>query len=450
LNKPVTLVDRMNQSLIDHYRCPDQFVAFDLSGALSETPGFFRFGPDLTCYGRAAFSPLSPSSTGDLVDASRYLRTDGSRLILPFDPTEIVDNLRLERYMPSPARDRSFLKELYYFFRPALPTPIRRHVQQLYFRGWKSIPFPQWPVDLTVEHFFEKVLALAMQVNKVDAIPFIWFWPDGAESAVIMTHDVETESGRDFCRQLMDIDESLGIPSSFQIVPEQRYGISACFLDEFRSRGHEIVIHDLNHDGRLFNDRTLFLHRLKAIHRYGRDFGALGFRAAMLYRRSDWLRDLEFAYDMSMPNLGHLEAQRGGCCTVFPYFIGPVLELPVTVTQDYSLFHILNCYTLDIWTTQLSLIHDNHGLANIITHPDYLRPQRAQELYRNLLALLKERQSRDAVWLTTPRLVNEWWRQRNQMHLVSEGGKWQIVGPGQEKARLGFIRLDGARVVYTC
>ena len=449
LNELVTMVDRMNQSLIDHYRCPDRFVVFDLSGTLSETPGFFHFDPEVTCYGRASFSPLSPSPTGELVDASGYLRTEGSRLALPFDPTEIVDNLRLERYMPSPARDRSFLKELYYFFRPALLTPIRRHIQRIYFRGWNSIPFPQWPVDLTVERLFEKVLTLAVQVNNIDAIPFIWFWPDGADSAAIMTHDVETKSGRDFCHDLMDIDESFGVPSSFQIVPEKRYRIDDAYLGEFRSRGHEIVIHDLNHDGRLFEDRDTFLERLKAIHQYGRDFGALGFRAAMLYRRADWLRDLEFEYDMSMPNIGHLEAQRGGCCTIFPYFIGPILELPVTVTQDYSLFHILNHYSMNIWTSQLSTISDNHGLANIITHPDYLEARRAQSVYRDLLRLLKEREARDRIWLATPRLVNDWWRQRNKMQLVSDGDGWRIVGPGQERARLGFIRVDGGRIVHT-
>jgi hypothetical protein len=40
---------------------------------------------------------------------------------------------------------------------------------------------------------------------------------------------------------------------------------------------------------------------------------------------------------MSVPNVGHLEVQRGGC-TVMPYFIGRIVELPVTTSQDYSVF----------------------------------------------------------------------------------------------------------------
>lgn len=38
-----------------------------------------------------------------------------------------------------------------------------------------------------------------------------------------MTHDVEAVAGREFCAQMLDIDESFGIRASFQIVPEGRY-----------------------------------------------------------------------------------------------------------------------------------------------------------------------------------------------------------------------------------
>ena len=34
-----------------------------------------------------------------------------------------------------------------------------------------------------------------------------------------------------------------------------------------------------------------------------------------------WQR-LDFSFDMSIPNVAHLDPQRGGCCTIMPYFIG--------------------------------------------------------------------------------------------------------------------------------
>ena len=92
----------------------------------------------------------------------------------------------------------------------------------------------------------------------------------------------------------------------------------------------------------------------------------------MLYRNTDWFGDLNFAYDMSVPNVGHLDPQPGGCCTVMPYFIGQMLEIPLTTIQDYSLFHILQDYSIDVWKRQIARILDGHGLASFNIHPDYI------------------------------------------------------------------------------
>ena len=188
-----------------------------------------------------------------------------------------------------------------------------------------------------------------MKAKGVDRVPFIWFWPDGAQSCAAMTHDVETERGRDFCTELMNVDESFGIKSSFQIVPEGRYQISEDFIQAIRDRGFEINIQDLNHDGNLFRDPEEFCRRAHKINEYAETYGASGFRAAVLYRNLDWYDALQFAFDMSVPNVAHLDPQRGGCCTVMPYFFGETLEIPVTTTQDYTLFHLLNDYSLDLW-----------------------------------------------------------------------------------------------------
>ncbi|MFL4245770.1 hypothetical protein, partial [Escherichia coli] len=82
-----------------------------------------------------------------------------------------------------------------------------------------------------------------------------------------------------------------------------------------------------------------FLERAKEINRYAREFQCGGFRSGAMYREQQWYDAFEFSYDMSVPNVAHLEPQRGGCCTVMPYFIGKILELPLTTIQDYSLFH---------------------------------------------------------------------------------------------------------------
>jgi len=77
----------------------------------------------------------------------------------------------------------------------------------------------------------EQALLLLLRAQDAKEIPFIWFWPDWASSAAVMTHDVETTAGPGFCPSLMDINESFGIPASFQVIPEERYEVTGEFLD---------------------------------------------------------------------------------------------------------------------------------------------------------------------------------------------------------------------------
>jgi hypothetical protein len=287
-----------------------------------------------------------------------------------------------------------------------------------------------------------------MQARNSQRVPFIWFWPEEFSSCSIITHDVEQAKGRDFCLALMDLDEKFGIKSSFQLIPEGRYSLSSSFLQNIRSRGFEVNVHDLNHDGRLFASEARFFSRAPRINQYGRELGAQGFRSGALYHNLDWYGGLEFSYDMSVPNAAHLDPQRGGCCTVMPYFIGKILELPVTTTQDYSLFHILGQHSIDHWKRQIAQITEKHGLASFIIHPDYILEQRTQDTYKSLLAYLADLRSKEKIWIALPREVNQWWRARSHMKLIRQGASWVIEGPDKDKARVAYAAMDGNRLVY--
>ncbi|MBI3404789.1 MAG: hypothetical protein HY046_04970 [Acidobacteria bacterium] len=299
-----------------------------------------------------------------------------------------------------------------------------------------------------MENIFGTLLALSLKANSVERVPFIWFWPHGAPGCVMMTHDVETQAGRDFCSQLMDLDDSFEIKSSFQIIPEGGYSVPQSFLDEFHERNFEVSVHDLHHDGHLFKEQEPFLLRAMWINQYGREFGARGFRSGALYHNLEWYKALEFSYDMSVPAVGHLEAQQGGCCSVMPFFVGEILELPVTTTQDYSLFHILKQYSIDLWKQQLACILSKHGLASFIVHPDYIQETREQDVYRSLLAHLCNVRAKEKAWIALPGEVDEWWRARSQMRLVKNGGHWVIEGPQQARARIAYAVANGDGVRY--
>ena len=217
--------------LADRFRCPEDAAPLVVRGELSSNSGYFRFGPDAICYGQCSSGLPVPSVTGRLHDAREHVAIAEPSVYLPFDPVQVVDNLRCERYADNPMAAKSYtpmgvVRSIYYRVRPALGVAARRHIQRLYFRGWDAIPFPHWPVDRTVETLCEELLVLAMKSRGIDRMPFIWFWPDGASSCTMMTHDVETAAGLNFCQQLMDLNDSFAVKSSFHIVPEKRYKVS--------------------------------------------------------------------------------------------------------------------------------------------------------------------------------------------------------------------------------
>jgi hypothetical protein len=234
----------------------------------------------------------------------------------------------------------------------------------------------------------------------------------------------------------------------FRSFPRSANHISETYISEIRSRGCEFNIHDLNHDGRLYLELGEFLRRAAKINEYSRIYETRGFRSGSMYRNQAWYGAFDFSYDMSVPNVAHLEPMRGGCCTVMPYFIGKILELPLTTTQDYSLFHILNDYSIDLWKRQLTSLRKRSGLMSFVTHPDYLIDRRARSVYEALLEHLRSFVSQEGILALLPTEVDQWWRQRNEMQLVPRGGGWEIVGPGHERARVAYAVVEDGRLVY--
>jgi hypothetical protein len=430
------------------YRCLPFQTGVDVAPLDGTDAGFFSLEPGTVGFGR--MSGIRPASMPSAVLPEARAQRTGQSITLPFDPAEVIANLQMERYKGEfVTHHRSVVRDIYYLFRPLMPVQVRKHLQRLSLHGWDQISFPQWPVDLTVERIYEWLLAVTMQACGVKEIPFIWFWPDGHSACASMTHDVETVVGRNFCADLMNLNDSFRIKSSFQIVPEQRYEVSPEFLESIRQRGFEVNVHDLNHDGRLFSStRQEFMARVAKINRYGREFAARGFRSAVLYRRQEWMNELDFAYDMSVPNVAHLDPQRGGCCTVLPFFLGELLEIPVTTIQDYSLFHILGDYSIGIWEQQLAGISDAHGIATFIVHPDYIIESRARTVYEALLAHLAEKRITNNLWVALPGEVCDWWRARSAMRLRSRGGNWTIIGHGAERASVAYATLDDGQIRY--
>src|SRR5258708_38993325 len=84
-------------AFLDHTKCPpastESITCLPGTGA----EGFFRLG-DLRLYGRANGGSTS-SGPSEILSSIDFLVRDGNGSVaLPFDPTEIINNLRFEKY----------------------------------------------------------------------------------------------------------------------------------------------------------------------------------------------------------------------------------------------------------------------------------------------------------------------------------------------------------------
>jgi hypothetical protein len=434
-------------SFVDYFRCPSAFAPFCSTETITQSNGYFRFG-QAVCFGKTDGARCAESPDHPLVDVLPLAEIEpGYSIHLPFNPTEVIDNLRYECYMVSGDRER-IAQSLYYLLRPLLPFFVRKRLQQYIFQRRQDTTFPAWPVDCSIEHIYESLMGLAIQASPAHEVPFIWFWPDGKDTAIMITHDVEEKSGVDACEMLMDLDDAFGIKAAFQLIPESRYEGVDALVTRIRARGFETNIHDLDHDGRLYQDREQFRKRVSKINEYGRKYQMSGFRAGAMHRNQSWFDLLDFQYDMSVPTVSHLEPQRGGCCTVMPYFVGKVLELPLTTVQDHGLFHVLGQYSMDLWQRQVETISSRHGLASFIVHPDYIVRDPARQAYRSLLEYISRLVKERGFWLAFPAEINQWWRDRSRMRLQQSNGTWRITGQGGEAARIAYASIVNGQLQY--
>jgi hypothetical protein len=142
----------------------------------------------------------------------------------------------------------------------------------------------------------------------------------------------------------------------------------------------------------------------------------------------------------SFPDTDPFEPQAGGCCSILPYFIDDLVELPITLVQDHTLWEILDDESLDRWTAKSEWIAANRGLIQLLVHPDYLLSDARLALYDSFLEWLSALIHRGGGWHALPRQVAEWWRQRAALSCsTAQSGEVRIEGgPGAERAVVGW------------
>jgi peptidoglycan/xylan/chitin deacetylase (PgdA/CDA1 family) len=355
----------------------------------------------------------------------------------PFDPTHYL----YERY--SDAGRRSLGRRFYYRVRPAIPRQAQLVMRRAYAHRQRARAFPSWPAEpLLVDGQYGHMRG-RLRANGADRLPFVNFWPDEKRFCLVVTHDVEGPAGLEEIPRVLEVEQRHGIRSSWNFVAED-YKIRESVFEEIRLAGGEVGLHGITHDGKLFASRASFEANLPKIHRYLADWGAAGFRSPSTHRNADWMPEIGSAYDSSFPDTDPFEPQAGGCCSIFPFFLGDMLELPITLVQDHTLFEILKERSIERWVRKAEWIMRNHGLVNLIVHPDYLVSSERLNLYEQFLVFLK---GRDHGWHALPRDVAVWWRLRAT--LESDSDLNSARPPLSEStATLAHAREEAGEVVF--
>ncbi len=338
---------------------------------------------------------------------------DSRRVALPFDLEEAYATLVSEKWRQG-AQIRQLSSEklaLYYRVKSLVPRGVQIRARRRLAR-WQGVPeFPRWPLDRSVAELLRFFVRCSLVSSGQDSLRFRWFWPDARAAAAMLTHDVESAEGLKLSLELAALEEDRGLRSSFNIVASW-YPIDMGIVRELQDRGFEIGLHGIHHDRSMFSSRESFESQLGAVAEGARKLGAQGFRSPATHRVYEWLGELPVLYDCSIPHSDPYEPQPGGCCSVWPFFIGDVVELPYTLPQDHTLFTVLGHKTIDLWRRQVEALVEQNGLVQCVTHPDpgYLGDRAKRALYAEFLDVLRQR---DDVWFALPREVAAWWRQRD-------------------------------------
>jgi len=292
-----------------------------------------------------------------------------------------------------------------------------------------------WPVeDRYVRFQFETVARLLRNRHQRTA-QFLSLWPAGKRYAFVLTHDVETERGQAFVRELAALEVGLGFRSSFNFVAEG-YRVDLQLIAELRERGFEVGVHGLKHDGKLFSSEQEFLRRARRINKYLREWGAVGFRAPLTHRHPEWMQALDIEYDSSFCDTDPFETVSGGTMSIWPFVMGAFIELPYTLPQDHIVLSTLRERAPTTWLQKLEFIAQHLGMALLGAHPDYLRVPEHLKVYE---AFLLEVRRRGNSWNALPRDVARWWRARQECRPACRRGHWEIHGlPGATVADLAL------------
>ena len=372
-----------------------------------------------------------PDSRNDAFSFWKLPETWRTALASEIEESEAVaENFLFERYLPEQQRRPPANLRAYYPIKRLIPRTFRHLINSMIVSARRPSMFPNWPCESALTEFWRTWMHRSLTAMNLQDAWHLGFWPSNYDCCVVLTHDVESPAGFDRMEAMADIEERLGFRSAWNL-PLAQYPIDWKVVERLQARGFEFGAHGLSHDGRLFRSEKDFAQLAPLLNRLAREHGLRGFRGPSTLRRAEWIDALDIDHDSTFSDTDPFEPQPGGTCSVFPFFLGRVVELPYSLPQDHTLHHVLHRSALQIWTAKAQWIASVGGMILTLTHPDYCGFQPFLGEYE---ALLKRLRTFESAWHALPSEVAAWWRQRARMKLFVNNDDYVITGRNADRA----------------
>lgn len=329
----------------------------------------------------------------------------------PHDFAGFETEILVGRYLSNP---QPLFARLPFDYR-LVPTRVRAAGLTLLDRlhSGETADFPQWPYEQRLDDLRGDLWAgAAIRLGLQLASPR---YPDGRRGAVVLTHDIDSRADIGGISELRTLERRLGLGSSIGFIPQISWP-ERSVIENLVADGCEIYCHDLGHNGKLPYKspaaiRTGF-ERFFDANPYARPL-LRGFRSGQLLMSSGLLGALAewFTYDLSLP-----DSERGGpyggsagCASVYPFVVDGLLEIPLTIPQDFYLANVErldSAQMLSVWRDKLQAVLARGGVAVVNTHPVWTTPRRAGiwAAYQGLLETIADADA----WVTTPSSLHQW------------------------------------------
>ena len=234
-------------------------------------------------------------------------------------------------------RERSALLSAYYRAKPYMPRSLQLAMRRLYARRQVAHRVPPVADRAILVEDQDARLPGRLEAEHAERVPMVGFWPEGRRFAAILTHDVEGIAGVRNVRRVLEIERRHGFVSSWNFVAEW-YPIEPGLFDHIRRWRRGRPPRDQARRQALREPREL-RGRSASDPSLPARVGRRRVRSPATHRNAEWMPELGCLYDSSFPTpIPSSPSRRAARSSVF---LDDLVELPMTLVQDHTLFEIL-------------------------------------------------------------------------------------------------------------